>query len=102
MGKNKMKERHPIRTLFKLAVFAAIVGAIASFINGKRLEYTGLTESEARAKFRAKVGSKIGEDKADEIADEVIPVLKERGLIVEDPIAEAVDEAVEDIESNDG
>ncbi len=99
MGKKNKGERHPFRALFKLMIFGALVGFIVSFINGKKLEYSGLTESEARAKFQDKLGPKVGAQRAGEIADEVIPKLKERGLVVDDPIAEAVDEVVQDIES---
>lgn len=74
-----------------------IVGFVVSYLNGKKLEYAGLTESEARRKVEEKLAPKVGEERAAEIADQVIPKLKERGVVVDDPIAEAVDEMVDDI-----
>lgn len=69
-------------------------------MNGKKLEYAGLTESEARKKFEQELAPKVGEDRAAEIADQVIPKMKERGVVIDDPIAEAVDEMVEDIRTS--
>lgn len=43
---------------------------------------------------------KVGEEKAAEIADQVIPKLKKRGVVIDDPIAEAVDEMVTDIRTS--
>jgi hypothetical protein len=73
------------------------VGVLISYVNGKKLEYVGLTESEARRKFEEKLAPRVGEQRAAEVADQVIPKLKERGVILDDPIAEAVDEIVDDI-----
>jgi hypothetical protein len=73
------------------------VGVLISYVNGKKLEYVGLTESEARRKFEEKLAPKVGEQRAAEVADAVIPKLKERGVILDDPIAEAVDEIVDDL-----
>jgi hypothetical protein len=74
------------------------VGVLISYVNGKKLEYVGLTESEARRKFEEKLAPRVGEQRAAEVADQVIPKLKERGLILDDPIAEAVDEIVDDLQ----
>jgi hypothetical protein len=73
------------------------VGVLISYVNGKKLEYVGLTESEARRKFEEKLAPRVGEQRAAEVADQVIPKLKERGVILDDPIAEAVDEIVDDL-----
>ena len=70
---------------------------MVSYVNGKKLEWVGLTESEARRKFDEKLAPKIGEERAAEVADQVIPKLKERGVILDDPIAEAVDEIVDEL-----
>lgn len=40
---------------------------------------------------------KVGDERAAEIADQVIPKMKERGVVIDDPIADAVDEIVDDI-----
>jgi hypothetical protein len=73
------------------------VGVLISYINGKKLEYVGLTESEARKKFEEKLSPRVGEERAAEVADAVIPKLKERGVILDDPIADAVDEIVDEL-----
>lgn len=88
-----------MKTIFKLVVMAAVVGFVVSYLNGKRLEYTGLTESEARRKFEEKLGPKVGEDRASELADQVIPKLKEKGMVVDDPITEAVGDMVDEFDS---
>lgn len=80
--------------------FLGIIGFIVSYVNGKKLEWAGLTESEARRKFEEKLAPKVGEQKAAEVADQVIPKLKERGVVIDDPIAEAVDEMVDDIRTS--
>ena len=89
-----------IKSLFKLLLILGIVGFVVSYLNGKRLEYVGLTESEARRKFEEKLAPKIGEERAAEIADQVIPKMKERGMVIDDPIAEAVDEMADDISTS--
>ncbi len=91
------KERHFFRALFKLAIFVGLISLAVKFIAGKKEEYVGLTESEARQKFEEKLGARIGEDKAAEVADQVIPKLKEKGVIVDDPITDAVDDVVDEL-----
>ncbi|MEX1038246.1 MAG: hypothetical protein WDZ96_05280 [Acidimicrobiia bacterium] len=86
-----------MKSLFKFLLFFGAVGLVVSYLNGKKLEYAGLTESEARRKFEDNLAPKVGEEKAAEIADQVIPKLKERGVVVDDPVADAVDEMVDDI-----
>jgi hypothetical protein len=78
-------------------LFIGAVGVLVSYVNGRKLEWVGLTESEARRKFDEKLAPKIGEERAAEVADQVIPKLKERGVILDDPIAEAVDEIVDEV-----
>jgi hypothetical protein len=73
---------------------------VVSYLNGKKLEYAGLTETEARRKFEEKLAPKVGEEKAAEIADQVIPKLKKRGVVIDDPIADAVDEIVDDLRTS--
>ena len=91
------KKRHPFRIIFRLLLLAGLVSVAVNAVLAKKREYFGLTETEARAKFEEKLAGRVGEERAAEIADEVIPKLKERGLIVEDPISEAVDEVVEEL-----
>lgn len=81
-------KRHPFRFLFKLALFFGVLAGISKLVASKKAEFYGITESEARAKFQSKLGSRIGEEKAGDIADQVIPKLKERGVIKDDPVDE--------------
>lgn len=85
-------ERHPLRFLFKLAVFGGLVYVASRVIAQKKGEYMGLTESEARTKFVEKAGPRIGDETAGEIADQVIPKLKEKGFVKPDVDAEETSE----------
>ena len=88
-------KRHPFRFMFRLLVLAGILYFAGKTIIGKKNEYYGITESEARAKFEAKLGPRIGEDRAAEVADQVVHRLKERGVVKSDPVEEAVSDATE-------
>ena len=88
----EVDERHPIRSLIKFAVIVGLLYGAGRFLAEKKDEYSGLTESEARAKFMEKMGPRVGEDTAAEIADQVIPKLKDRGLIEADPMEAAFDD----------
>ncbi|MGF1617631.1 MAG: hypothetical protein ACFCU2_07455 [Acidimicrobiia bacterium] len=95
------QRREPaIKSLFKLLLILGIAGFVVSYLNGKKLEYAGLTETEARRKLEEKLAPKVGKERAAEIAGQVIPRLKERGVVIDDPIAEAVDEMVDDIRTS--
>jgi len=96
---NSTKES-AIKSLLKILFFLCIIGFVASYVNGKKLEWAGLTESEARRKFEEKLAPKVGEERAAEVADQVIPKLKERGVVIDDPVADAVDEMVDDIRTS--
>lgn len=85
-------ERHPIRFLLKLMILAGVVYAAGRFVMRKKDEYAGLTESQARDKIVEKMSPRIGDDTAKEIADQVIPKLKDKGLIKEDPMEAAGDD----------
>lgn len=88
-------ERHFFRGLFKLALVAAVVGFIAKFVTSKKKEYSGLTVSEAKTKFEEKLGPRLGEEKASDIAEAVVEKLKEKGIVIDDPISDAVDEVID-------
>lgn len=83
MGSKSKEGRRPFRFLFKLAVFAGIIGAAGRFLVSKKEEYSGLTEAEARSRMETKLSPRFGEEKAREITDQVIPVLADRGLFKE-------------------
>ncbi|HEY5889239.1 MAG TPA: hypothetical protein VIW94_00875 [Acidimicrobiia bacterium] len=91
---------HFFRRLFKLALFAAVIAIIARFVMSKKEEYSGLTVSEARAKFEEKLGPRLGEDTASDIADTVVEKLREKGILIDDPIFDAVDKVVDDFKSS--
>lgn len=86
MAEESAEQRHPIRSLLKLAVVVGVIYAIGRFLIEKKEEYADLTESEARQKLLDKIGPRIGEESAAEIADQVIPKLRERGLLRPDPV----------------
>ncbi len=92
------KKRRPFRVIFKLLVFLGLAAAVAKVLGAKKDELFGLTESEAREKFEQKLASRIGEDVASEIANQVIPKLKEKGVIKDDPAPSASDEDTSDEE----
>ena len=95
------KDRHPLRFLFKFALFVGFLALITKVVASKKDEYYGITESEARMKFESKLGPRIGEDKAAEIADQVIPKLKEKGVIVADPVEDDADDADDSADDDD-
>lgn len=100
-SKHQEKERHLFRNFFRLAVFAALVGFTARMVAAKKAEYMGLTESEARIKITEKLSPKLGDVRAVEVADQVIPRLRERGLVVEDPIVTAVENVFAEANSDE-
>ncbi len=87
-------DRHPFRFLFKVTLFLGLMGLAAKLLVDKKEEWSGLTESEARAKLEGKlegkVADKIGEDQAAAIKEQVITALKDKGIIKPDPVEEAV------------
>lgn len=97
MESAETKERHVFRSLFKLAIVAALVGFAVRMAAEKKKEFTGLTESEAREKLEEKLSPRLGDEAAADVAETVVDKLKGRGILAEDPIAEAVDEIVEDL-----
>lgn len=97
MESSETEERHVFRSLLKVAVIGAIVGFAVKTAVEKKKEFTGLTEDEARDKLVEKLSPRLGEEAAADVAGTVVDKLKGRGILAEDPIAEAVDEIVEDL-----
>jgi hypothetical protein len=97
MESKEDKERHVFRSLFKLAIIAALVAFAVRMAVEKKKEFSGLTETEARVKLEEKLSPRLGEETAADVAETVVEKLKGRGILAEDPIAEAVDEIVEDL-----
>jgi hypothetical protein len=91
------KERHVFRSLLKFAVIAALIALAVRMAAEKKKEFSGLTETEARVKLEEKLSPRLGEETAADVAETVVEKLRGRGILAEDPIAEAVDEVVEDL-----
>lgn len=101
MSKNSQTDRHPIRTLVRVLILFGLAGMAAKVVAAKKKEFFGLTESQAREKFAEKLGPKLGDDKATELADQVIPRLKERGIVRDDPVSGDVN-AEDDLKAGGG
>ena len=95
MDSTNEKDRHPIRFLLKLLIFAGLLYAVGRFLAQQKEEWAGLTESQVKAKMEEKLTPKVGEEKASEIAVQVTAALTERGVIAADEPAGA-DEPAED------
>lgn len=84
------KERNPFVSFFgvlvKIAIAIVGVFLLFRFLVGKRSEWAGLSESQARAKMEEKLSGWMGEEKASEVADQVVPFLKDKGLL--DPVSD--------------
>ena len=96
-------ERHPLRSMLKLAVFVGLLYAAGRFLAQKKNEYADLTESQARSKFVDTIAPRVGDETAEDIADQVIPKLKDRGLIKSDPMdaaAEKVADTAKDLKAS--
>lgn len=99
MSKRTETDRHPIRSLIKLVIFAGLITLVVRTVAAKKKEFIGLTESEAREKFTNKLGSRIGEERATEVIDQIIPKLMERGFVIDDPVASDETTASDDQDS---
>jgi len=97
MDSTTEKDRHPIRFLLKLLIFAGLLYAVGRFLAQQKEEWAGLTESQVKAKMEEKLTPKVGEEKASEIAVQVTAALTERGVIAADE-PDAADEPAEDEE----
>ncbi len=80
------KERHPLRFLFKFAVFAAIVGFLGKLAAQKKEEFLGLSEGQARLKLHDKLAPRMGEEQASQVVDQIIAKLAEKGIIKPDTV----------------
>lgn len=99
MAEKTKKDRHPLRLMFKVLVLGAFVYFAGRLVMMKKDEFYGLTESEARSKITDKLGKRVGAEKANEVADQVIPLLKDRGVVKSDPVAEAASNLADEMAS---
>ena len=56
----EVAERHPFKTLIRIAIIAGVLYALAKVAMEKKAEYMDLTESQAREKFMANDGPAHG------------------------------------------
>lgn len=92
--------RHPFRFMVKFLVFVGMLYVAGRLLNQQKQKFSGISESEARAKIENKLGPKMGEDKAAELADQIVSKLREKGVIKAEDAPEVVDAAettVEDV-----
>lgn len=75
------------KTIMVLVLVLVVLAAIAKKSKSpQRSEWQGLSESEARSKLDAKLPDKIPAEKRSMISDKVVGKMREKGVIVEDPI----------------
>lgn len=78
----------------KRLLIAATIGALVALIlstRARRQEWTGLSESEARAKLDEKLPSRIPEERRAAMADKIVDTMRDRGVIVADEPTGEVD-----------
>lgn len=76
-----------MKRLILLIVVVVLVGACLKKAKSDReSEWHGLTESEARDKLDAKLPGHIPADKRSAISDKVVGAMRDRGVIVENPV----------------
>ena len=74
----------------KLVRLALIVGGIAvasRIAASKKAEWTGLTESQVRAKLDARLPSEMPDDKRVAVTDKVVSGLRDKGMLSEEAAA---------------
>ena len=73
-----------MKKLFKLGLFAAVVGAVYKVVAAKKQEWSDLSEDEVRGKLNEKLGDKVPEDKLEMIGDKVVGAMKDKGRLKDD------------------
>jgi hypothetical protein len=80
---------YAMKKLLTVVLLVAVVAAIAKMVMMKQ-EWSGLSETQVRDKLDAGLSRKVDDvDKRQEIADKVVTAMKDKGVIREEPIAEA-------------
>ena len=77
------------KRIIGLALVAGAIAAVAKLITTQKAEWQGLTETDARAKVEERLPSRVPEEKRAEVADKVVAKMRERGVLVEEPVEEA-------------
>lgn len=74
-----------MKKLFKIGLFAAIVGAIYKAVSAQKEEWKDLSETEVRGKLHDKLGERIPEDKLEKIGDTVVDKMRDKGRLRDEP-----------------
>ena len=79
-----------MKKLIKLALLVGGAYAVSKVVTAKKAEWTGLGESEVRAKLNARLPDQMPAEKRSEIADKIVGKMREKGVLGEDaPVDEA-------------
>ena len=73
-----------MKKLFKLGIFAAMVGGIVKLVSTQKAEWQGLTEPEVRDKLHTKLDTKMPSEKVDELGDKAVEWMRDRGVLGEE------------------
>lgn len=69
-----------MKKMFRLALLAGIGFAIYKVVEEKK-QWTGLSETEARAKLNDKLSAKVPPEKLDKITDQIVDQMRLRGVL---------------------
>ena len=78
-----------MKKLFKLGLFAAVVGGVIKLVSSKKAEWQGLSEPEVRDKLHGKLDARMPTEKVDKIGDKVVDKMRQRGVLGEDAPSQA-------------
>lgn len=70
-----------MKKLFKLGLFAAVIGGVIKLVSSKKAEWQGLSEPEVRDKLHSKLDTKMPAEKVDKIGDKVVEKMRDRGSL---------------------
>lgn len=73
-----------MKKLIKLAFLVGGAYAVSKVVTAKKAEWTGLGESEVRAKLDARLPEQMPAEKRSEIADKIVGKMREKGVLGED------------------
>ncbi len=70
-----------MKKLMKLALLVGGVAVASKFAASKKAEWTGMTESQVRAKMDARLPSEMPDDKREMVKDKVVSGLRDKGML---------------------
>jgi hypothetical protein len=68
-----------MKKLLLLVLLVAVIGAIAKAVESQKKEWTGLTESQARAKLNKRIGNRMPAERKAQVTDRVVAKMKSHG-----------------------